>query len=79
MYINDLSPTINTLSEPIIFAGDMNVIISNKNFDELCTMPNIVLFHMSKWFTAKKFALNLDKTYFTIITNNSQHASSHWL
>jgi hypothetical protein len=31
LYINDLSPTKNTLSEPIIFAGDTFVIISTKN------------------------------------------------
>jgi hypothetical protein len=61
MYINDLPPTINTLSEPTL-ANDTNVIISSKNFDDFCTMSNIVLSHMSKWFTGNKLALNLDKT-----------------
>jgi hypothetical protein len=31
IYINDLPPTINTLTEPIIFTDDTSVIISNKN------------------------------------------------
>jgi hypothetical protein len=32
MYINDLPPTINTLSELILFADDISVIISGKKF-----------------------------------------------
>jgi hypothetical protein len=76
--INDLPPTINTLTEPIIFADDTSVIISNKNFDDFCATSNIVLSHMSKWFTANKLALNLDETnIIQFITNNSpQYALS---
>jgi hypothetical protein len=44
IYINDLPPTINTLSEPI-FADDTSVIISTKNFYDFCTMSNIILSH----------------------------------
>jgi hypothetical protein len=61
IYINDLPPTINTLSEPIIFSYDTGVIISSKHFDDFCAMPNIVLSHMSRWFSANKLALSLDK------------------
>jgi hypothetical protein len=32
IYINYLPPTINTLSQPILFADDTSVIISSKNF-----------------------------------------------
>jgi hypothetical protein len=32
--INDLPPTINTLSEAIIFADDTSVIICSKNIDD---------------------------------------------
>jgi hypothetical protein len=62
IYIHDFPPTINTLSDPIIFSDDRNVIISRKNFYDFCTMSNIVPPHMRKWFTANKLALNLDKT-----------------
>lgn len=61
-YINDLPPTIKNLSKHIIFADDINVIIASKDFDDFCTTSSIFLSHMSKWFTAKKLALNLDKT-----------------
>jgi hypothetical protein len=61
-YINDLPPTINTLSEPTLFTDDTSVIISSKNFDDFSTMSNTVLPHMSKWFAPNKLVLNLDKT-----------------
>jgi hypothetical protein len=48
IYINDLPPTINTLSEPILFADDSSVIISSKNFYNFSTMSNTVFSHMSK-------------------------------
>jgi hypothetical protein len=57
IYINDLPPTINTLSEPIIFADDTSVITSSKNCVDFCGKSNIVPSHMSKWFTANKLAI----------------------
>jgi hypothetical protein len=58
IYINDIPPTIktiNTLTEPIIFAFI-------GTFGDFCAKSSIVISHMSKWFTANKLALNLDKT-----------------
>lgn len=43
-YINNLSPQINSLSEPIIFADYTSVIIYIKNFNHLWTVPNLVFF-----------------------------------
>jgi hypothetical protein len=72
IYINDLSPTINTLSEPILFTDDTSVIVSGKNFDDFPTMSNTVLSHMSKWFTSNKLVLNLNKAIIIkLITNQS--------
>ena len=50
------------VSEPI-FADDTSVIISSRNFKDFCSVSNLVLFHMIKWFVAKNKFLNLDKTY----------------
>jgi hypothetical protein len=61
-YINDLSPTINTIAIPVIFAGDTSAIISSKNLGDFCMLSNRVLSLISKWFAANKLALNLDKT-----------------
>jgi hypothetical protein len=62
MYKNDLPPTLNASLVTIIFADDTSVIISSKNLDDFCTLPNKVLSQMSKWFSASKLSLNLDKT-----------------
>jgi hypothetical protein len=62
IYINDLPSTINTLSEPILFADDSSVIISRKNFDNFSTISSKVLSRMGKWFTSNKLVLNIYKT-----------------
>jgi hypothetical protein len=50
--------------------------ISNKTVYDFCTMPNIVLSHMSEWFTADKLVLNLNKiNIIKFITNNIIHHS----
>jgi hypothetical protein len=43
VYINDLPLRINSLAEPILFADDTNVIISNRNFIEFSTTANLFL------------------------------------
>jgi hypothetical protein len=48
IYINDLLPTINTLTAPIIFADDTSVIISSKNLVDFCMLSNRVVFLMGK-------------------------------
>jgi hypothetical protein len=48
VYINHLPPTINTFSEPVLFADDTSVIIPSKNFDGFFTMTNTVLPHKNK-------------------------------
>jgi hypothetical protein len=48
IYINDLPPTLNTLSISIIFDDDSSVIISSKNLDDSCILSNSVLSQMSK-------------------------------
>jgi len=54
--------TINYILRPIIFADDTSVTISSRNFQDFCSVSNLVLFHMIKWFAANNLVLNLDKT-----------------
>jgi hypothetical protein len=62
IYTNDLPPTLNTSSNPILFADDTSVIISNTNLDDFCTISNKFFSQIRKWFSANKLSLNLDKT-----------------
>jgi hypothetical protein len=76
MDINDLPLRINSLAEPILFADDTSIIISNKNFEDFSTVTNLVLSHMIEWFTVNKLVLNLDKTnIMKFIMNNSPHSA----
>ena len=62
VYINDLPLRINSLAEPVLFADDTSVIISNINFIDFSTSANPVLAHMIEWFSANMLVLNLEKT-----------------
>jgi hypothetical protein len=74
--INDLPLSIISLAEPILFVDDTSVIISNRNFEDFSTVSNLVLSHMTEWFTANKLVLNLDKTnIMKFIMNNSLHSA----
>jgi hypothetical protein len=73
IYINDLPPRINSVSEPVLFVGDTSVVTLNKNFKDFCSVSNVVLSHMIKW-----FVLNLDKmNIMKFITKNSVHSTLH--
>jgi len=52
---------INSLAEPILFAHDTNVIISNRNFIDFSISANLVLAHMIEWCSANMLVLNLEK------------------
>jgi len=45
----------------ISFADDISVIISSRNFEDLCSLSNLVLLHTMKWFSANKLVLNIDE------------------
>jgi hypothetical protein len=74
-YINDLPLRINSISETVLFHSDTSVLISNRNFEDFCSVSNLVPSHMIKWFAASTLVLNLYKT--SIITRNSSHSTLH--
>ena len=45
---------INSTSEPILFAGDTSVLISNRNLEDFCSVLNLAVSHMIKWFAVNK-------------------------
>jgi hypothetical protein len=76
IYINDLLLRINSLSEPILFANDTSVIISDRNFGDFSAISNLILSCMIEWFAANKLILNLEKTnIMKFVKNNSPHCA----
>jgi hypothetical protein len=53
--------TINSVSEPILFADDTGVTISSRNFEDFSSVSNLVLSLMIKCFAANNLVPNLDK------------------
>ena len=52
IYTSDLSLRINSVSEPILFANYTLVIISSRNFEDFCSVSNLVLSHKIERFAA---------------------------
>ena len=77
-YTKDLPLIINAVSELVLFADDTSVTISSRNFEDFCSMSNLVLFHIIKLFAANNLVLNLDKTnIIKFITKNSSYTTLH--
>jgi len=52
-----------------LFDDDTNLFLYGKKFCTLFDRANTCLQHMSKWFTANRFSLNVDKTCFCVFGN----------
>jgi hypothetical protein len=77
-YTKDLPLIINAVSKPILFADDTSVTISSRNFEDFCSVSNVVLFRVIKLFAANNLVLNLDKTnIMKFITKNSSYTTLH--
>jgi hypothetical protein len=57
---------------------DTCIIISSINFGDFCSLSNLVLSHVIKWFAPNKLVLNLDRIKIVnSVTNNSPHSAPH--
>jgi hypothetical protein len=52
IYTNDLPLRIHSVSEPVLYADDTSIIISSQNFKDFCSVSNLVLSCMNKWFAS---------------------------
>jgi hypothetical protein len=67
IYINDLSPTINAQSKPILFADDTNIIISHPETDCFQNRLNDVFASLNRWIKANKLTLNFDNKLYEML------------
>jgi hypothetical protein len=63
IYINDLSKTLSSVTESILFADDTSIVISNTNSDELMRNMNLVMKQTINWFQSNLLSLNYNKTH----------------
>ena len=64
IYINDFSLTISIISNPILFADDTSIIISNTSSEEFKSNISLVLIEALSCFQSNLLTLNCDKTHF---------------
>jgi len=72
LYINDLPTIIPDISNPILFAGDTSMIITNSGFHVFKKDIHSIIIQLNRWFKSHLLSLNLDKTHFLqFLTKNS--------
>jgi len=72
-YINDLSLSISKFANPILFADDTTIIISNTNADEFKNNINSVMTEITNWFQSNLLTLNSKKTHFMQFLTKKQN------
>jgi hypothetical protein len=78
VHINDHLLRINPVSESILFADYTSVIISSRNLEDFCSVTNLVLCYMIKWFAANNLLPNLDiMNIMKFLTKHSSHSTLH--
>lgn len=63
VYINDLK-NVSYALDPIVFADNVNLVISDKNVNVLLTKTNLELRKMNEWFKEKKLSLSTKNAVF---------------
>ena len=61
IHINDFSLTISKIANPILFADNMSIIISNTSPAEFKSNISLVLIETVSWFQSNLLTLNCDK------------------
>jgi hypothetical protein len=64
LYINNLPKTMATSANPVLFADDTIMIITNPNLMEFTNSINVNSIKINKWFKSNSLSLNIDKTHF---------------
>jgi hypothetical protein len=65
LYINDLQKLISDVSNPILFADDTSIIVSNADSLKFKLNASKILEEINNWFQSNLLSLNHDRTYFS--------------
>ena len=69
IYINDITNASNLL-HLILFADDTNILLCNKNIENLIDIVNTELKKLTDWFIVNRLSLNTEKTKFILFCNS---------
>ena len=65
IYVNDLNRSLSS-GNCIMYAGDTNVFLKNKCYEELYKIANRELINIDNWLSENGLILNTDKTHYMI-------------
>jgi len=68
IYINDICSVVSG-GKVKLFADDTNILVTGKTLNQL-EEANGQIFLINKWLTANKLHLNMEKTYYTVFSQN---------
>jgi hypothetical protein len=78
LYVNDIPNVISDISNPILYAIDTSLIITNSDSQMFEENLNIAILQLNKWFKSNLLLLNLGKTYFLqFLTKNFRAIDLH--
>jgi hypothetical protein len=72
-YINDLPKTVKATSTPVLFADDMNVIVTSANSQDLQDNIKLVLEQLNNCFMANFFILDFQQTNIMHFKRKNSH------
>ena len=64
LYINDLPKTMATSANPVLFADDTSMIITNPDLTEFTNSINTNIIKLNRWFKSNSLSLNIEKAHF---------------
>jgi len=77
-YVNDLPNVISYISNPVLYADDTSLIITNSDSQMFEKDINTATLHLNRWFNSNSLLLNLEKTYFLqFLTKNTNATDLH--
>ena len=72
IFKNDPSLSISKLANPMLFADDTSIIISNTNPEQFKNNINSVMTEITNWFQGNLLTLNCNKTHFMQFLNKNR-------
>jgi hypothetical protein len=64
LYVNDLANAISEISNPVLYADDTSLIITNTDSQMFEMDTHTVILQLNRWCNSSLLILNLEKTYY---------------
>ena len=72
LYVNDVPNVISDISNPVLYADDTSLIITNSDSQMFEKDINTAILQLNRWFRSNLLLLSLEKTYFLqFLTKNT--------